>query len=95
MIVLIVFTAIFQMMIDNSYGPLLQSLPLSLLDRVEDRVEDAPLGAQHVAEASDSTRVDAEAMDDKTAPAKAEAEAQLPTLPTKTAPPRTELSKTR
>ncbi|KZP15339.1 hypothetical protein FIBSPDRAFT_958993 [Athelia psychrophila] len=37
MIVLIIVMAIFQSMINNSYGPLLHSLPLSLVDRIEAR----------------------------------------------------------
>jgi len=34
MVVLIVFTALFHMMINDSYGPLIHALPLSLIDRI-------------------------------------------------------------
>ncbi|KZP25072.1 hypothetical protein FIBSPDRAFT_1041846 [Athelia psychrophila] len=42
MIVLINVTAIFQTMINNSYGPLVHSLPLSLVDRIEPRPLEIP-----------------------------------------------------
>ncbi|KZP25055.1 DUF221-domain-containing protein [Athelia psychrophila] len=42
MVVLILVTAIFQGMINNSYGPLLHSLPLSLVDRIEARPLEVP-----------------------------------------------------
>lgn len=37
MVVLIVVTAVFQSMINNIFGSLLRSLPLSLVDRIEVR----------------------------------------------------------
>jgi len=45
MVVLIVFTIFFQMMINDSYGPLIHSLPLTLADHIGEeptRSDDAP-----------------------------------------------------
>lgn len=46
MIVLILVTAVFHSMINNSYGPLLHSLPLSLVDRIEAQPQPAQNGAE-------------------------------------------------
>ncbi|KIY65025.1 DUF221-domain-containing protein [Cylindrobasidium torrendii FP15055 ss-10] len=50
-IVLIVVTIIFNMMINNSYGPLLHSLPLSLVDKMKEAVgedDDEPYRAETI-----------------------------------------------
>ena len=75
MIVLILVTAIFQMMINNSYGPLLHSLPLSLVDRIEA----APLEVQPAQQPSGSVNPDA--METKMAAEKAHYAASSPTSP--------------
>ncbi|KAH8116005.1 DUF221-domain-containing protein [Phellopilus nigrolimitatus] len=62
MIILIVATAIFHMVINNSYDPILQYLPLSLADKAHGialRTEDAPAaGRSSGASASPRTRAD-------------------------------------
>lgn len=55
MIVLIVFTAFFNLVIYNSYGPLLHSLPLSLADRTLDgHIDSNREQAEHELEAEGS-----------------------------------------
>ncbi|KAF7984711.1 hypothetical protein HWV62_13020 [Athelia sp. TMB] len=75
MIVLIVVTAIFHMMINNSYGPLLHSLPLSLVDRIEA----APLEVQPAQQQAGGSSVNPDAMETKMAAEKAHYAASSPT----------------
>jgi hypothetical protein len=50
MVILIVFTIFFQMMISDSYGPLIHSLPLSLTDRIGTTSLQDSKGSQDVAD---------------------------------------------
>ncbi|EEB93639.1 hypothetical protein MPER_07672 [Moniliophthora perniciosa FA553] len=73
-VALIILTAFFQILMNNSYGPLIHALPLTLVEKMyvspEDEDEDEPLtpssrSNSHVEESSDGKKIENVEMEDR------------------------------